>query len=59
MPGGLVKLGAQSTIRAQIDGVYGTEEQEHRSEGAEKGQEKKAVPKMELAIESLLEKSTG
>jgi hypothetical protein len=44
-PGGLVKIVAPSTIWAGIDRVYGTKEQERRSEWPEKGQGKEGCTK--------------
>jgi len=43
--GRLVKVVAPSTIRARIDCVYGTKEQERRSEWPEKGQGKEGCTK--------------
>ena len=59
MPGGQVKVVAQSTIRARIDCVYGTKEQEHPSEGTEKGQGQESCTKMELLGARRGEKSPG
>jgi hypothetical protein len=54
MPGGLVKVLAQSTIRAQIECVYGTKEQALPSEGAEKGQGRENCTKAELQKTALV-----
>jgi len=54
MPGGWSKVLAQSTIRAQIERVYGTKEQEFRSEGTQKGQGKESCTKTELQKNALV-----